>query len=258
VRKFIIADIHGGYKSLLQCFELSGFDRDKDELICLGDTCDGWPETKECVNELIKVKNLVYILGNHDLWALNWAKNDERDYMWVSQGGWNTLLSYDFKMPKKHIKFFEDANLWMEDEETGQLFVHGGIDPHRSVEKHKMEELLWNRDLITYAKKIHTREKLRAHDTNKRFIRPKITQYDEVFIGHTSTSFYGVTKPIHYCNVWLLDTGGGWEGKLTIMDLDTKKYWQSDPVEDLYKDNDGRRHVSRYTEEVNKWLNYED
>ena len=253
-----MADIHGGYKAMMQCFDRVSFDREKDELIVLGDVCDGWPETKQCVDELLKIKNLVYILGNHDLWALNWAKEDEREYIWISQGGWNTLLSYEFKMPDEHIKFFEDANLWMEDEETSNLFVHGGIDPNRPAEGHRLNDLLWNRELIQYAKKIHVREELRAHDTNKEFIRPKITKYNEVFIGHTSTSFFGGTLPLHYCNVWLLDTGGGWEGKLTIMDLDTHEYWQSDLVSDLYEGCAGRREISRYTTESEKWLNYEN
>ncbi len=36
--------------------------------------------------------------------------------------------------------------------------------------------------------------------------------------------------------IWNLDTGAGWEGKLTVMNVDTKEYYQSDPVEDLYKE----------------------
>jgi len=249
-----MADIHGGYKAMMQCWERSGFDREKDELIVLGDVVDGWPDTKEVVNELLKVKNLVYILGNHDLWALDWAKDDDRNYMWISQGGWNTLLSYNFIMPKKHIEFFENANLWMHDEETNTLFVHGGIDLSNPVESNKTDTLLWDRNLLAYAKKIHTREALRATDTGKEFIRPKITQYDEIFIGHTSSSFYGKLEPLHYCNLWLLDTGGGWEGKLTIMDIKTKEYWQSDNVDKIYKGHEGRREISRYTEEVMEWL----
>ena len=45
----------------------------------------------------------------------------------------------------------------------------------------------------------------------------------------------------HACNVWDLDTGGGWGGKLTIMDIDSHEYWQSDLVPDLYPHIQGRR-----------------
>jgi serine/threonine protein phosphatase 1 len=35
--------------------------------------------------------------------------------------------------------------------------------------------------------------------------------------------------------VWNIDTGAGWSGKLTIMNVDTKEYWQSDLISELYK-----------------------
>jgi serine/threonine protein phosphatase 1 len=48
MRRLIISDIHGGYKALKQVFKKANVDYEKDRLICLGDTCDGWPEIKEC------------------------------------------------------------------------------------------------------------------------------------------------------------------------------------------------------------------
>jgi serine/threonine protein phosphatase 1 len=47
-------------------------------------------------------------------------------------------------------------------------------------------------------------------------------------------------EPIYGGHVWNLDTGGGWEGKLTIMDIDTEQYWQSDFVYTLYPNCKGR------------------
>jgi len=34
-------------------------------------------------------------------------------------------------------------------------------------------------------------------------------------------------KPRHYCNVWMIDTGAGVGGVLTIMDVATKQFWQA-------------------------------
>ena len=42
------------------------------------------------------------------------------------------------------------------------------------------------------------------------------------------------------CNVWNLDTGGGYEGRLTIMDINTKEFWQSDNMKTLYPNERGR------------------
>ncbi len=35
-------------------------------------------------------------------------------------------------------------------------------------------------------------------------------------------------------------TGGGYEGRLTIMDIDTKEFWQSDNMKSLYPNERGR------------------
>ena len=73
-RRFCIGDIHGAYKALMQVLKLSDFDYDSDELICLGDVADSWSQVPECFDELLKIKNLVYIMGNHDEWLLDWFK----------------------------------------------------------------------------------------------------------------------------------------------------------------------------------------
>jgi serine/threonine protein phosphatase 1 len=35
-------------------------------------------------------------------------------------------------------------------------------------------------------------------------------------------------------NIWNLDTGAGFKGRLTIMEVETKAYWQSDLLTELY------------------------
>ena len=57
-----------GHEALVQCLERSGFDKEKDRLISLGDIADGWTETAECFEELLTIKNLVVVRGNHDQW----------------------------------------------------------------------------------------------------------------------------------------------------------------------------------------------
>jgi len=242
-RTIVCADIHGSYKALMQCIERSGFDYEEDELIVLGDVADGYPQTYECFEELLKVKNLIYCIGNHDMWTLNWAKYNEQPMIWVSQGGYNTMMSYKVNnagaMPQSHLDILENGNLWFEDD--GILFVHGGIDINKKMENQTSNVCLWDRDLITYARRLHLREKLRTKDKKIKFIRPKLdTEFKEIFIGHTSTKCFKTAEPVHYCNVWDIDTGAGWGGKLTFMDVKTKEYWQSDLSKDLYPESQGR------------------
>jgi serine/threonine protein phosphatase 1 len=65
----------------------------------------------------------------------------------------------------------------------------------------------------------------------------KLTEFDEVYIGHTPVSS---GKPVQAGDVWLMDTGAGWSGVLSIMNIDTKAVFTSDPVPSLYPGVKGR------------------
>src|SRR3989338_2638718 len=125
MRIFVMGDIHGAHKALLQCFERSHFDYANDRLIALGDVCDGWPEVNLCIDELLKIKHLDYIIGNHDLWAIRWVEEGFQEEIWVEQGGRNTLISYNYKpMPRAHFNFLKKAQSYVED--RYRLFLHAG------------------------------------------------------------------------------------------------------------------------------------
>ena len=224
-RSFVLGDIHGAYRALIQCFERSGFDRDEDELICLGDVCDGWPETKRCIDELLRVKNLIYILGNHDTWLLQWMKTGEIENIWYVQGGEASIHSYTGKLiPPEHVAFLEKAKPYHI--LGNSLFVHAGIDPSARLEKQSNDIFLWDRAL--------------ARKALNHFVKGeqmKLSSFDEIYVGHTPTT-YGA--PVRACEVWLMDTGAGWSGQLSIMAIGTKEYFVSDRVPDLYPGIQGR------------------
>ena len=222
MKTFVLGDIHGAYLALLQCFERSHFDYREDRLIVLGDVCDGYPEVKQCFEELLKIKHCDYIIGNHDLWALNWATKGIKEDIWLTQGGQNTMASYGATpMPRTHIDLLTNAHAWFELE--NKLFVHGGFDPKKPIVKQSLETLVWDRDLITQAWKKY------LVDEDYQY-----TDFAEVYLGHTTTQSFHSLKPLKFCNIWMLDTGAGWSGKLTIMDVYTKEYWQSDLSSQLY------------------------
>src|SRR6266700_1100414 len=100
MKTFVIGDIHGAHKALLQCLDRSGFDRENDTLITLGDICDGWPYVYECVEELLKIKNIINIIGNHDQWFLKWYYTLCHPDYWGS-GAKNTAVSYLSRLDKE-------------------------------------------------------------------------------------------------------------------------------------------------------------
>lgn len=222
---YVIGDIHGTHKALKQCLEWVKFDYAKDRLIVLGDVCDGYPEVKQCFDELLKIKHCDYIIGNHDLWALDWATKGIKKELWLKQGGFNTIASYtDERMSQSHIDLLKNAHSYLELD--NRLFVHGGFEPTEPIEKQDLQNLVWDRDLLYKAQEKYL--------TDPDF---KFTNYDEIFVGHTTTEMFDSLKPLNFCNLWNLDTGAGWSGKLTIMDVETKEYWQSDLTTKLYNRN---------------------
>jgi serine/threonine protein phosphatase 1 len=42
------------------------------------------------------------------------------------------------------------------------------------------------------------------------------------------------------CNVWNVDTGAAFLGKLSALNVETKDFWQSDIVQQLYPNEKGR------------------
>lgn len=226
MKTFCLGDPHGNFKALLQCFERSGFNKYSDTLIVLGDVCDGYPDVKECIEELLTCQLLLYVLGNHDDWTHHWMK-EPREYLWASQGGENTFHSY---IPKKHIRLFDEACIAYTDDKN-RLFVHGGFDiKEPDFTKQKRDVLLWDRHLLEV-----------AHMNRKHYPDKKYGGFEEIFLGHTTTQIInGTTTPIHACNVWCLDTGAGYRGKLTILDVDSHEYWQSDSAKELYPNDHGR------------------
>lgn len=222
MRTFVMGDIHGAHKALLQCFKRSGFDRDKDRLIALGDVCDVYPEVRQCIDELITLSHCDFIIGNHDLWALDWATRGLKPSMWLEQGGDQTMLSYGGKpMPSEHVDFLNKAHPWLELDD--RAFVHAGFDPDLPLRTQSLKLLAWDRDLLRIAL-----EKERSGSGQR------MGSYKDIFLGHTPAGSLQSTTPVHVCNVWALDTGAGWGGPLTIMDVNTKEYWQSDPTQALY------------------------
>lgn len=244
MKTFVLGDIHGAHKALVQCLDRSGFNRSRDRLIVLGDICDGYPDVKQSIDELLGIEHCDYIIGNHDLWVLDWALNGIEKSIWLTQGGANTVASYEGRsMPPGHIDLLENAHWFVEFDR--KLFVHGGIDPQKEIGGQDLEYLTWDRSLVKNACR------MTYQDPSYKF-----STYEEIFVGHTPTQQFSEIKildnstpgepvdssdePLFLCNVIMMDTGAGWSGKLTIMDVHTHKYWQSDPTSALYGSG-GRR-----------------
>jgi len=260
MNKYVIGDIHGTYEALIQCLERSGFDYENDLLITLGDIVDGFSGSFKVVEELLKIKNRIDIIGNHDEWFHDFLNFGIHPDSW-SQGGLGTAKSYaegigiEFKyttkvtprvrqlpkreymtnlissdIPESHVKFFRGQHKYYKDEDNN-IFVHGGFVREMSVKNTPIEICTWDRKMWNQALSA------KATKSNLRFTE----EVKNVFIGHTSTLSWGSDLPMKADKVWNIDTGGGGEGKLTIMNVDTEEFWQSDLVDELYPEETNNR-----------------
>jgi serine/threonine protein phosphatase 1 len=240
VRTFAIGDIHGGCRALKQLLARVGLNQG-DRLIFLGDYVDGWSESKQVIEllmELDKDFDCVFILGNHDMWCAEWLMGGRADPDWVKHGGQATIDSYigiSEQDREKHIQFFKRMRLFFEENDC--LFIHAGFSSmHGPGREYDRSNYSWDRTLWEMALSVDPRI-----PRSSRYYPRRLLLYDEIFIGHTPTTNYDETAPMHRCNVWNLDTGAAFTGSISIMDVHSKRFWQSDVVHELYPGEVGRR-----------------
>jgi serine/threonine protein phosphatase 1 len=225
-KTLVIGDIHGRLAALNEVLIASEFNNFEDRLIVLGDVCDGGSQTRGVIDRLLQITNRVDILGNHEVWFRAWAEWKPGDnfapyirirQLWEPQGGIWTEKSYDNDpryVPQSHLKFLRNMVPYYIDEEN-RVFVHGGFNPKVPIEKQKPYDLTWDRTLIKYA---------RYHPIRK---------YNHVFVGHTSTQIFKenhcpVAYPKTYHNLTMCDCGGGWMGRLALVNVENPaEYWLS-------------------------------
>lgn len=241
-----MGDIHGNFEALVQCLQRSGFNKKKDRLIQLGDVVDGHPYSYECVEELLTIKNLVAVRGNHDQWFLEFIESGHHPDGWW-QGGHATAASYlrptgrehlvwkskrsyknalDQKdIPLTHKRFFRSQVNYFIDEENN-CFVHGGFNRQLAIENQPEYLYYWDRDLWLEALN-HMLDEMYKSIPTPFEIKSK---FNNIFIGHTQTLQWNTDRPMKAFNIYNLDTGAGGKGKLTIMNVDTKQWFQSDSL----------------------------
>tara|TARA_R110000824_G_scaffold105368_5_gene249328 strand:- start:6917 stop:7708 length:792 start_codon:yes stop_codon:yes gene_type:complete len=253
-RIFVIGDIHGAHKALVQVLERCEFDYENDQLITIGDIVDGWGDSYMVVEELLKIKNRIDIIGNHDAGFRGFIENGVHEQSWA-MGGLSTAKSYakaggfDLKfiqkglnfhrkpmytlnlnngdIPEEHKKFFKGQHKYYKDQDNN-VFVHAGFNPMHPIGGQLEYTLMWDRHLWS--------KHLSIRDTAMKILYAE--EYKHIFIGHTSTTFAGSYQPLTIDKLTNLDTGAGGGGYLSIMDVDTHEYFQSDYVPDLYPDDE--------------------
>lgn len=239
-RRLVVGDVHGGLLALKEVMEKAEVTTD-DQIIFLGDYVDGWADSFNLINYLIDLNithDCIFLRGNHDAWLEGFLTKGFPDPNWLNNGGKSTLTAYEGISEedlKKHSYFFRHLhNYYLSDDNIA--FVHGGYVSREGVQDsmNDAQDYYWDRMLLQTAVNHEGKHKSTSENYNKYF--PKILAvHKEIYVGHTNTLFYGMKIPFKVANLTNMDTAAGYKGgKLSIMDVDTREYWQSSLLEEHY------------------------
>ncbi|PSL47851.1 serine/threonine protein phosphatase 1 [Chitinophaga niastensis] len=237
---YVIGDIHGALKALQQLIKRIAPAKE-DTFIFLGDYVDGWSESAGVVAYLMELEQqhrCIFMKGNHDAWCELWLKGISPGELWLKQGGSATVKSYEAlskEQKQVHLAFYNRLLNFYEDGQQ-RLFIHGGFTSLRGPANDRYEgSWYWDRTLWELA--LATDKRLHK---NSVYYPERLLLYEEIFIGHTPTIFYNEFMPMKAMNVNNIDTGAAYTGKISAMNINTKKVWQSDTVQSLYPNEKGR------------------
>jgi len=240
MRTLVIGDIHSGLRALQQVLQQVK-PTANDHLIFLGDYVDGWSEAAETVSFLIhfsETHHCTFIRGNHDYLAHRHLRYGNNNEQWLAHGGAATRDSYaslSSEEKEEHIQFYEGLINYHIDKHN-RLFVHAGFTNLKGPQhEHFANLVFWDRTLWEMAKSLDPS----IPKDNFRY-PTRLKLFSEIYIGHTTVTKIGTTIPVNYANLWNVDTGAAFTGPLTILDVDTKEFWQSEPVRQLYPEEKGR------------------
>ncbi|WP_417885409.1 metallophosphoesterase family protein [Zunongwangia sp.] len=239
-RTFAIGDIHGGLKALQQLLEKIEI-TENDQLIFLGDYVDGWSDSANVISFLIelgKKYTCIFLRGNHDDLVQQWLQDQSYTDKWIEHGGQSSIDSYaklSEETIQSHLSFFQELQNYYIDTEN-RLFLHAGFtNLHGPEYEYYSTGFYWDRTLWETVLALDPKLK-----KNHPFYPKRIKLFNEIYIGHTPVTRIGEDEPIQKANVWNVDTGAAFKGKLSAINIDTKKVHQSAPVYTFYPDENGR------------------
>lgn len=242
MRTLVIGDIHSGLKALKQVLEKAKV-TPENKLIFLGDYVDGWSDAVPTIDfllELDKTHNCLFLKGNHDELCHDWLVTREDNLVWFKHGGKASMESYKKASKdtiKKHLNFYEGLKVNYLDSDN-RLFVHAGFTHLKGIDfEYFTKSFYWDRTLWELALAVNVNPELKK---DHRYYPKRLLNYKEIYIGHTPVTRMNRTTPQKAANVWNIDTGAAFKGPLTILNVETKQFWQSNPVFTHYPNEKGR------------------
>lgn len=167
---YVISDIHGCYEQYMKLLDKIHFS-ERDTLYLLGDLVDRGPEPMEVVKDVMRRKNVVTIMGNHDYRALRILERfdigetpnphgtiiNSEDLLtckyWIKDGGKSTVqgfLNMSLHERSEFLDYFRKMPSYQKVTATDKTYilVHGGIrdfEESKPLEQYKLQDFIYER-----------------------------------------------------------------------------------------------------------------
>lgn len=180
-KKWVIADIHGCFKTLLKLIDSQIQPAQNDQFFFLGDYIDRGPKSKEVIDFLIdfsKQFQCTFLMGNHEeMFLKSYVETIEKKGIlarfskkntveaWKIHGGKETLESYAInnlsEIPKEHIHWFEKLPNYAQTE--NYLLVHAGFNFNEKDIYSDTHAMRWIRNFEVDYSKTNNRKVIHGH-----------------------------------------------------------------------------------------------
>jgi serine/threonine protein phosphatase 1 len=175
---FAIGDMHGNVRLLRELLgKLLPMIAPQDTLVFLGDYIDRGPDSKGCIETIIRLKQeasftVVTLLGNHEQWMLRSLYDPTRHSWLLAMEGLNTVRSYSKAaaglltktlrklgprlytervplpydaffdaMPADHLQFFKELKPYHRTDDV--ICAHGGVDAGGALDSANQDTYVW-------------------------------------------------------------------------------------------------------------------
>ena len=158
-RKIAIGDIHGCNKTLKALLEEKIMVRSDDHIIFVGDYIDRGPDSKGVLDYLMalleKVRNVVFIRGNHEEMLIETFYSHAYFQQWMNNGGGATLESFGIsqeeylasggnRLPDIYMDFLSSTTYYVELDKC--YIVHAGFNFHDKRPFEDLDSMIWSRN----------------------------------------------------------------------------------------------------------------
>ncbi len=165
---YVISDIHGEYEMFMRLLEKINL-KESDDLYILGDVLDRGPHPIKTLLKLMEMPNVIPIVGNHEIMALDGLKflNTEITeksiesvdaqtlgnlMSWQRNGSESTISEFkalDPEMREEVLDYILSFSMYEEVTagDKNYLLVHAGLgnyNPGKKIEEYSLKEIIWD------------------------------------------------------------------------------------------------------------------